>query len=57
MREKDTLLRELRHRVKNNLQMMTALIRLERAVSWRSRKRCDVSLPHAEGTRRRTTAG
>jgi PAS domain S-box-containing protein len=27
--EKDTLLRELQHRVKNNLQMVTALIRLE----------------------------
>jgi PAS domain S-box-containing protein len=27
--EKDTLLRELQHRVKNNLQMITALIRLE----------------------------
>ncbi len=32
--EKDTLLRELQHRVKNNLQMITALIRLEgRALS------------------------
>lgn len=29
MQEKDTLLRELQHRVKNNLQMITALIRLE----------------------------
>lgn len=29
VREKDTLLRELQHRVKNNLQMITALIRLE----------------------------
>lgn len=29
IREKDTLLRELQHRVKNNLQMITALIRLE----------------------------
>ena len=29
MRDKDTLLRELQHRVKNNLQMITALIRLE----------------------------
>jgi two-component sensor histidine kinase len=29
LREKDTLLRELQHRVKNNLQMVTALIRLE----------------------------
>lgn len=29
MREKDTLLRELQHRVRNNLQMITALIRLE----------------------------
>lgn len=29
IREKDTLLRELQHRVKNNLQMVTALIRLE----------------------------
>lgn len=28
-RDKDTLLRELQHRVKNNLQMITALIRLE----------------------------
>lgn len=27
--EKDTLLRELQHRVKNNLQMITALIRIE----------------------------
>ncbi|MER8441484.1 ATP-binding protein [Mesorhizobium sp. M1312] len=29
VRERDTLLRELQHRVKNNLQMITALIRLE----------------------------
>lgn len=29
VREKDILLRELQHRVKNNLQMITALIRLE----------------------------
>jgi PAS domain S-box-containing protein len=29
IREKDTLLRELQHRVKNNLQMVTALVRLE----------------------------
>ncbi len=29
IREKDTMLRELQHRVKNNLQMITALIRLE----------------------------
>ncbi len=29
LEEKDTLLRELQHRVKNNLQMITALIRLE----------------------------
>ncbi|MGZ8371270.1 MAG: sensor histidine kinase, partial [Caulobacteraceae bacterium] len=29
MREKDTQLRELQHRVKNNLQMITALIRVE----------------------------
>jgi two-component sensor histidine kinase len=29
IKEKDTLLRELQHRVKNNLQMVTALIRLE----------------------------
>jgi two-component sensor histidine kinase len=29
VREKDLLLRELQHRVKNNLQMITALIRLE----------------------------
>ena len=29
IREKDTLLREVQHRVKNNLQMITALIRLE----------------------------
>jgi len=29
VREKDTLLRELQHRVKNNLQMITALVRLE----------------------------
>jgi two-component sensor histidine kinase len=29
VREKDTQLRELQHRVKNNLQMITALIRLE----------------------------
>src|ERR1700687_1430662 len=29
MREKDTLLLEIQHRVKNNLQMITALIRIE----------------------------
>jgi PAS domain S-box-containing protein len=29
VQEKDTLMRELQHRVKNNLQMITALIRLE----------------------------
>lgn len=29
IREKDTLMRELQHRVKNNLQMITGLIRLE----------------------------
>jgi PAS domain S-box-containing protein len=29
IKEKDTLLRELQHRVKNNLQMVTALVRLE----------------------------
>ena len=29
VRDKDTLLKELQHRVKNNLQMITALIRLE----------------------------
>lgn len=29
VQEKDTLLRELQHRVKNNLQMITALIRVE----------------------------
>lgn len=29
LQEKDTLLRELQHRVKNNLQLITALIRLE----------------------------
>lgn len=29
LEEKDTLLRELQHRVKNNLQMVTALIRME----------------------------
>jgi len=37
VREKDTQLRELQHRVKNNLQMITALIRVEaRGVSDRS---------------------
>jgi two-component sensor histidine kinase len=29
IREKDALLREIQHRVKNNLQMITAFIRLE----------------------------
>jgi PAS domain S-box-containing protein len=29
IRDKDTLLREIQHRVKNNLQMITALIRIE----------------------------
>lgn len=29
LKEKDTLLREVQHRVKNNLQMITALIRIE----------------------------
>jgi PAS domain S-box-containing protein len=29
LRQKDTLLREVQHRVKNNLQMITALIRIE----------------------------
>lgn len=29
LQEKDTLLREIQHRVKNNLQMITALIRME----------------------------
>ena len=29
LRDKDTMLREIQHRVKNNLQMITALIRLE----------------------------
>jgi two-component sensor histidine kinase len=29
IQEKDTLMRELQHRVKNNLQMITALIRME----------------------------
>ncbi|MDB5449190.1 MAG: histidine kinase [Phenylobacterium sp.] len=37
VREKDTQLRELQHRVKNNLQMITALIRIEaKGVSDRS---------------------
>ena len=37
VREKDTQLRELQHRVKNNLQMITALIRVEaRGISDRS---------------------
>ena len=29
LRDKDVLLRELRYRMKNNLQMITALIRME----------------------------
>jgi len=34
IREKDTLLQEIQHRVKNNLQMITALIRVEARASF-----------------------
>lgn len=38
IREKDLLLRELQHRVKNNLQLITALIRLEARAAQRGDK-------------------